>query len=187
MKIVFAALAISGLGATSALASTLVAASNSAPTSLGSFAAGHYHITATGSVDLAGGSAFTLHPDGTPVTSVTYPGYSYCNPSGCDYDTFGASYGPGGVGRNLGAVLGSLTSSPSGPADYFLIGNSTNVVLASAGNIYAEVNDTFYPNNVGSFSLEVTAVPEPTMWALMLVGFGLMSTVLRRQRTTLAS
>jgi PEP-CTERM motif len=157
----------------------------SAPTSLGSFAAGTYSIAATGVVGLAGppgNGAFDVGPNGVPVVPVTSPGYAYCNPAGCDFDIFSAAYGPGGAGRNLGALLGTRFASPTGPADFFLIGNGTTITLASAGNLYAVVNDTFYSNNVGSFEVSVSAVPEPATWAMMIGGFGIAGLAMRRRR-----
>ncbi len=177
-------LATAMLAAASAGASTLVAANATTPTSLGSFAARHYHIAATGLVDLAGGSGFTVNPDGTPAAPITSPGYAYCNPSGCDYDAVGGSYGVGGPGRNLGAVLGSLTATPTGPASYFIIGNGVDVTLTTAGSLFAQVNDTYYPNNVGSFAVDVTAVPDPATWTLLVAGFGGVGLAARRRRAT---
>lgn len=186
MKISSAALWVALVAGVPAGASTLVAANDPAPTLLGSFAAGEYHITATGIVDLAGGGTFEVNPDGTPAAPITSPGYGYCNPSGCDYDAVGGSYGVGGPGRNLGAVLGTLTAFPAVPGSYFLIGNGVDITLAAAGDIYAQVNDTFYSNDIGSFTVDVSAVPEPATWGLFLLGFGLTGVLARRNRAGIA-
>ena len=92
-----------------------------------------------------------------PVSS---PGYGYCNPNGYDFDVFSSDYGNAGTGIYLGALAGSLTATPD-VGDWFLIGYSKTITLASPGQIYAAVNDAFYPNNQGSFEVMVDCVPEP--------------------------
>jgi hypothetical protein len=169
-----------------AFAVTSVSASLATPTSLGSFAAGKYRITATGLVDLVGppGSGFTMRPDGTPDSPVTTPGYGYFNPSGSDIaDGF---YGPAGAGFKIGSLVGSFVANPVA-GDFFTIGFETVVVLAAPGAIYALVNDTGGNfNNGGAFSVEVSAVPEPANWALLIAGFGLVGAMQRRRSAVAA-
>ena len=154
-------------------------------TNLGSFAAGRYIISATGTVGLTG-SGFTMRPDGTPDSPITEPGYIYFNPSGSPFDAAqNGNTGPGGTTRNLGTLLGSFTETP-GLSDYFQIGYSKQVVLSSAGNIYALVNDTYYSNNIDGFNVTVAAVPEPASWAMMIAGFGLVGALMRRRSAAAA-
>jgi hypothetical protein len=175
--------------APAAHASTFVAGNNSGTTDLGSFAAGSYLISATGVVDLVGtpGSGFDLNADGVPTSPVTFSGYLDFNPSG--KTTADGNPGPGGTGINIGALMGSLISvSPLGDfhapqSNYFLLGQSSHLSLASQGHIYAQVNDTYYSNNGGGFNVSVAAVPEPATWGLMIVGFGGLGAVLRRRRS----
>lgn len=164
-----------------------VLANNPGLTSLGNFAAGTYNFSSTGVISLTGNPGeFDVDADGTPVTPVTASGYGYCNPNGCGVDIpGGGASGPGGPTRNFGAVLGTLTASPSSPADYFLIGTGSSFTLASAGTIYAVVNDTYYGNNTGSFDVNVTAVPEPAQWALLIGGFAVAGAAVRRRRATM--
>jgi hypothetical protein len=61
------------------------------------------------------------------------------------------------------------------------------VTLATAGHLYAQINDTFYSNNLGGYTVEVTpyvstGVPEPATWALMLTGFLGAGAALRSRR-----
>ena len=151
------------------------------PTSLGSYAAGTYRITATGLIDLIGppGSGFTLRPDGVPDTAVTDGRYLYFNPGGTDFAD--GRYGQAGAGFNIGSLVGSIVANP-GSGDYFRIGFGTVVTLAAPGSLFAVVNDTFHSNNGGVFQVEVSAVPEPESWALMVAGFGLAGVVLRRRQ-----
>lgn len=148
---------------------------------LGSFAAGVYNISATGTVDLVGNGTFAMNPDGTPVTTVTAPNYNYFNPDG-SFNADG-NYGPAGANAKIGALIGTFSATPLTTTDWFLIGYAKQVTLASAGHIYARVNDTYPPNNTGAFDVTVTAVPEPENYALMLAGLGLVGiTALRRRK-----
>ncbi len=164
---------------------TTVNASQSTVTDLGWFAAGTYNITASGVISLAGavGSGFDMKPNGAPNTPVTDPSYLYFNPNGADKDQLqGGAFGPGGTGRNLGELLGTLTATPTSPTDFFIIGSSVTETLGTAGHIYALVNDTYYSNNAGSFAVNISAAPEPAAWALMMVGVGGMGAALRTRR-----
>jgi hypothetical protein len=158
-----------------------VAANQSTVTDLGMFAAGTYSLTGSGLVDLVGppGSGFTMRPDGTPDTPITIPGYEYFNPSG-SY-TANGEFGLGGATIKIGALMGTLAAAPTA-SDFFLIGYGTTVSLASAGHIYAQVNDNFYPNNGGAFTVDVTAVPEPAAWGMLVGGFGVAGFAVRRRR-----
>ncbi len=186
MKLQIASAAVVSLVAVAqpAVAATSVAGASSSVTDLGNFAAGTYHITATGVIEFAGSPGlFDTGPNGVPVTPVTASGYSYCNPGGCSVDIPGdGGVGPGGAAINFGTLLGTLSASPSSPSDFFTIGYGTNVTLAAAGNIYALVNDTYRPNDVGSYDVSVAAVPEPASWAMMIGGFGMVGGAMRRRK-----
>ena len=67
-------------------------------------------------------------------------------------------------------------------ADWFTIGYSKQVTLSWAGHIYAAVNDTYSANNTGVFLVNVTTVPEPQSYALLLAGLGLVGAIVRRNR-----
>lgn len=150
-------------------------------TDLGSFAAGTYQITASGIVDLVGaGGTFQMSPDGTPAAPVSAAGYAYFNPVG-SYIADG-NYGAAGSNARIGALIGTLTATPASASDWFLIGYAKTITLTNAGHIYASVNDTYHQNNVGSFEVNVAAVPEPESYALFLAGVGLMGTIARRRR-----
>jgi len=156
---------------------------NSSLVDLGSFSAGQYSITATGVVDLAGYNNFQMNPDGTPNSTVTFSNYGYFNPSG-SYTADG-NFGPAGENAKIGALIGTFSSTPTTASDWFLIGYAKVVTLASAGHIYARVNDTFPSNNTGAFSVNVTAVPEPETYAMLLVGLGLMGGIARSRSKTM--
>ena len=155
--------------------------SPSAPvlTDLGSFDAGTYSIAASGTVELVPGHSFTMNPDGTPTSGVTASGYDYFNPTGSFIAD--SHYGFAGTAGKIGALVGTLSATP-GVNDWFLIGYSKQLTLASAGHIYAAVNETYAVNDSGAFSVTVTAVPEPESYALFLAGLGLLGLVARRRR-----
>lgn len=182
-KLGWFALAVgASLIATPALAATQVAANNASPTFVGTFGPGTYTITGTGLIDLVGpvGSGFTVRPDGVPDSPITAPGYSYFNPSGSPIAD--GNYGPGGSSINIGALIGTFSTSPSSPADYFLVGYSKTFTISSSQSLYALVNETYYSNNGGEFSVSVAAVPEPSAWALMVVGIGVVGAAMRRRQ-----
>lgn len=170
------------VGAFAATVSSGGSGKTGALTDLGSFAAGTYNITATGIVDLVGNGSFRMQPNGLPETSVTAASYGYFNPNGSDHADGATNYGAAGAGVLIGALIGTFSATPSSPADWFLIGYSKQVTLGSAGHIYASVNDTYHNNNNGHFDVNVTAVPEPETYALMLTGLGLMGTLARRKK-----
>ena len=148
-------------------------------TDLGSFVAGIYNIAASGTVELLPGHSFTMRPDGAPATGVTDPNYLYFNPDGST-NADGRDGFAGGAFK-IGALVGTLSATP-GVNDWFLIGYSKQLTLASSGHIYAAVNETYAVNDSGAFSVTVTAVPEPESYALFLAGLALMGLAARRRR-----
>ena len=149
-------------------------------TDLGLFAAGTYTLTGSGTVDLVGGTAFTMNPDGVPTSVVTSGGYGYFNPAGSL--TADGNFGAAGSNAKIGALIGTLSATPSTPSDWFLIGYSKVITLASAGHVYASVNDTFHNNNSGAFDVSVTAVPEPASTAMVVAGLGIAGLVIGHRR-----
>ena len=179
------------LACSGASAQVAVAGNATTPVDLGNFAAGSYLLAASGTVDLCGaGGTFLMKPDGTPASPVTCSGstYNMFNPNGSF--TADDKWGPGGNEAKIGALIGTFNASASSApvlsnmasADWFLVGYSTTVTLASAGHIYALVNDTYFPNNTGSYLVTVTAVPEPETYAMLLAGLAVVGFVARRRK-----
>lgn len=149
-------------------------------TDLGYFQAGEYLIAATGSTSLLGNGDGMALPDGSPASPVADPRYLDFNSSGSFIDH--GMFGVAGANARIGALIGSFSATPRAPADWFLIGNLTTVRLAAAGHAYASVNDTYYDNNLGAFSVTITAVPEPLQYPMLCSGLVLLAWLSRARR-----
>lgn len=76
-----------------------------------------------------------------------------------------------------------------GNANYFMAGGNAYVdvnqpitfTLGAAQNVRFFVIDSFYDDNTGGVSLNVSGVPESSTWALLIAGFGLLGAGLRRR------
>jgi hypothetical protein len=92
----------------------------------------------------------------------------------------GADFGLYAQG-NLSAAYGTLVGQ-IGAGDYFVVGTSFNGVAAATGTLNLFYWDSNFGDNTGAISADVTAVPEPETYALMLAGLGVVGFVARRRR-----
>lgn len=172
------ALAAAGLVAVSALpaeAATILG-NNTTPTLIGQFGAGTYTYNSTGIVSLTGQAGFDVDANGTPLPgSVSDPNYQYFNPSG-SFQADG-SFGPAGQTVKIGALAGSYDG-----INFFTLGSSGTLTFTGLTSLYGLVNDTNSGNNTGAFEINVSAVPEPATWAMMLMGFGMVGAGVRSRR-----
>ena len=82
---------------------------------------------------------------------------------------------------SLNAPFGSLVGSFDNGTTFFLIGTSySGIAAANTLNLY--YFDSNNGDNTGSIVVDVTAVPEPESYAMMLAGLGLMGLVGRRRK-----
>jgi len=102
---------------------------------------------------------------GGPVTTFTGPYLPNFPP-----------YGTGGGGAYSGIVFGSLTPPP---ARGFVVDSTQWVRLYDASS-WGLNGLNFYVG--AALAPPVTGVPEPAAWALMILGFGGVGSVLRRRR-----
>ena len=58
----------------------------------------------------------------------------------------------------------------------FFVGSSFSGVAAESGDLFLGVNDEFFPDNVGGFTVSgsITAVPEPSTATLLIFGVSLL-------------
>jgi hypothetical protein len=88
-----------------------------------------------------------------------------------------------------------LTAAPTPlGATPFVIGSSLNNVPVPLGatTLYFGFADSlgfgdapgYFNDNTGSLTLEVSAVPEPSTWAMLILGFVAIGFMARRRRST---
>lgn len=106
----------------------------------------------------------------TPVP--TFPGFPLGVKSGVYSQTFNlslaSSYNPGFITLNGGTAASAETAFVNG---------------LNAGRAYLNVHTVTFP--AGEIRGQLALVPEPETWALMIVGFGLVGTALRRRKAFL--
>ncbi|MBU1376705.1 MAG: PEPxxWA-CTERM sorting domain-containing protein [Alphaproteobacteria bacterium] len=186
--------------APAASASVFVGAAVQTPTFLAELVAGQsYTVTATGVANIYVGGALDFDPDGRPTHPIGGV-YAPFNTPGCCYaDPSSPSvFGYAGTNAFLGALAGTFSASPSGPSAYFQLGSSYQFVASADGALYGLVNDAVnaYGDNGAQTGFNVTvtadaspdptAVPEPSSWALMILGFGGAGAMIRRRKVLAA-
>ena len=87
-----------------------------------------------------------------------------------------------------GPIYRAALPDATNQAAYTLTTNPITFTLASAQSVNFFIFDSNYGDNRGGVSVRLDssdpgAVPEPTTWAVMLVGFGATGAMLRRRRS----
>jgi hypothetical protein len=141
-------------------------------------------ITASGSINCcSNGPTFNTGPNGYPT-----------NPFGTSNVITNSAGTPIGsysdpLNNHVFALLGLFVGEPGTPSP-FVIGTSALVTApAGATQLYFGVADAqdmtgpsgFYVDNSGSFTVNISAVPEPSTWAMMIVGFAGMGLLAYRR------
>lgn len=184
------AAAIAALAVSSAAGATVVnidAITNTTPATSGvpqTFAAGTYRVT--------------------PIIG-TYTAFSrFSSVSGCDSGGFNCSQGfehsyvitINGVSTGYGDGTANGGIGPISPgngyydtaAKAFAFGATPSTfTLTSASTVNFSIFDDFLGDNTGGISLDVSAVPEPATWAMLILGFSLTGFAARRRRNALPS
>ena len=92
---------------------------------------------------------------------------------------FGDGAGSGGIGPvSGGAYYDSAAASFAAAGKY-----GQRFTLGSAQSVNFFLYDDFLGDNSGGVSLALTAVPEPSTWAMLILGMGVVGGALRRRKT----
>ncbi len=132
----------------------------------------NFTVTGIGQARTVGGSGFNQFDFATEFGSSITSANTY----------FGFAYNNGGVVAF--DYLPSLTTTGTFVApDNFVpaLGGTFSSSLAPQQNAFGDLNTRTYSINASAES--VAAVPEPATWALMILGFGIVGSALRRRRT----
>ncbi|MEW5686450.1 MAG: PEPxxWA-CTERM sorting domain-containing protein [Pseudomonadota bacterium] len=95
---------------------------------------------------------------------------------------------------NAGPIIRAALPQYANPAAYSVTTNPISFTLAAAQSVNFFIIDYPYGDNSGGISIRLTrveepgpgGVPEPSTWALMILGFGAAGAGLRRRRAALA-
>jgi hypothetical protein len=130
-------------------------------------------ISATATVNCCDTASFATNPFGS--------GTSITNSTGSNVSGFSAS-GAFPLVATFGNASGAI-------GDVFKVGSSDLGVLVPTGatEIFFGLPDAsgfngpsgYYGDNSGAFFVTISAVPEPGVWAMMIMGLGLMGSALR--------
>ena len=86
--------------------------------------------------------------------------------------------------HSLSAAFGSLVGELNGV--YMLLGANGSFVAGSSGTLNLYYWDSNNGDNFGSIAFDISAVPEPAAWAMMIGGFGLAGAAIRRRKPVAA-
>lgn len=160
----------------------------------------------------AGHVAFAFNLVDSPNSTVTIQtpvgggSYNYLGQSSFKMSPFGDTW------TNAFECCGKGASNGEAPSFVFTVNNTSGITFVGAGNHFTSNTDgtvagftggwwfavdTFdadRPANGNTFAVAArdftctscTAVPEPSTWAMMIVGFGVTGLAVRRRRTTFA-
>jgi hypothetical protein len=147
---------------------------------------GHGGMTYTNTFQ-GGGSNYDMYPGGggNPANFAPY-GNQAIDPSAPNIIRFGA------VAYVFVPDMGITTMSGLQPSDWQLLGTPNGsggyggtFVVPGSGleHLMVVVSDTYYPNDVGTYMIDATPMPEPAAIGLVFGGLIVLGTVEARRRT----
>lgn len=86
-------------------------------------------------------------------------------------------YTQGGLSARYGSLVNQLTGG-----NYQFIGANTTFTAAENGPLRLAYFDSNNGDNDGFITFDISAVPEPASWGLMILGFGAIGALTRRRR-----
>ena len=155
-----------------------------------------------GNISLLTGQSYRITADSSDLWNNAYPYEGWSNANGLSGDFYGLGTGvadangdiPGGdtsdlIGKSwglytqnglttfYGTLVGQIDDGP-----FFKIGTNYSFTPTINGTLRLYNFDIAQGDNLGSINVDVSPVPEPEEWAMMMLGFPLMGWVARRKQ-----
>ena len=95
----------------------------------------------------------------------------------------GSAFGNASVGRQRWGDYSQVSIDPSNHHNFYLIGEFAREYNNAAGGHPGGTGGSRWGTWIAAISVPGGAVPEPSTWAMMILGFGLAGVAVRRRRT----
>lgn len=146
------------------------------------FAAGTYRVT-----PIIG--AFTAFSRFSSVTGCDNGGFNCAQGFEHSYvitiDGVSTGYGDGTANGGIGPISPGDGYYDTAAKAFAFGATKSTFTLATASTVNFSIFDDYLGDNSGGISLDISAVPEPATWALMIGGFAMTGVVVRRRRSGL--
>ena len=160
---------------------------------VGSFANSSTGGSALDTISLTAGQTFSVTAAVTDLWNAG-PLPRWSNANGLTSSLFATGSDDSGevLGTQIGQSFGSYTQDGFTAAygqlvgkvgaQYFALGTNATATTSSAGTLKLFYWDSNNSDNTGSILVNVTAVPEPESYAMLIAGLGLMGVIARRRK-----
>lgn len=188
LPVIFRAAAIAALAVSTAAGAVVVdidAITNTTPATNGvpqTFAAGTYRVT-----PIIG--TFTAFSRFSSVNGCDGGGFNCAQGFEHSYvitiNGISTGYGDGTANGGIGPISPGNGYYDTAAKAFEFGATPTTFTLTSASTVNFSVFDDFLGDNTGGISLNVSAIPEPATWAMLVFGFALTGFAARHRRITL--